>query len=143
MKSSDKRVWRSTDTWRSVAYRYFQDSREWRFLLQENPSYDIRYHPANNTSINVMGPVVEGKIVPASANAPGLLVQPDTNLDLRSGLAAQTNQDSQQSGIFPWNTYEGYVNRVGEYTALVLLTPDRTNGYSLDSPQASADTQRA
>lgn len=142
MKPSDKRVWRNTDTWRSVAYRYFQDSREWRFLLEENPSYDIRYHPAEGTSVNILGPVVKGKIVPSTANSPGLLAQPDMNLDLRGGVASQTNQESQQSSFFPWDTYEGYVNRVAEYTALALLTPDRTNGYSLDSPQASSDTQR-
>ncbi len=142
MKTGDKRVWRSTDKWRNVAYLYFGDSREWRSLLVDNPSYDIRYLPAPGTVISINSRSQQGKTVFGGASRPGLLAQPDTNLDLR-GPRSITQANPQQASIFPWDNVSEYANRLGEYTALALLSPDRTNGFSLDSPQASADTQRA
>ena len=142
MKTGDRRVWRNTDKWRSVAYLYFGDSRQWRFILEENPSYDIRYHPSPGTVININSESSRGKITPGGSNSPGLLIQPDANLDLR-GPRSTTQAESQQTGIFPWDNAVDYANRLGEYTAMALLSPDRTNGFSLDSPQADADTQRA
>lgn len=145
MKTPNRRVWRSGDTWRNVAFKYFQDSREWRYLLELNPSYDIRFEPSPTTSINIDAQSFgqQGKNRPRNAAAPGRLVQLDVNLNLSGGVGSSTNQRSQQTGIFPWETFEDYANRVGDYTGLALLTPDRTNGFSLDSPQATSDTQRA
>ena len=142
MKTGDRIVWRSTDKWRSVAYLYFGDSREWRSLLVDNPSYDIRYLPSPGTVINIDSRSQQGKTTFGGASTPGLLAQPDTNLDLR-GPRSVTQADPQQASIFPWDNASDYANRLGEYTALALLSPDRTNGFALDSPQASADTQRA
>ncbi len=142
MKTGDRRVWRNTDKWRNVAYLYYGDSREWRLLLEQNPSFDIRYLPAPGVVINVNSKSQQGKTNFGGAPNPGLLAQPDTNLDLR-GPRSTTQAESQQKGIFPWDNAVDYANRLGEYTALALLSPDRTNGFSLDSPQADADTQRA
>jgi len=141
MTPGSRRVWRTTDKWRNVAYLYFGDSSGWRFLLEENPSYDIRYVPAPGTVINIETKPVQGKVSPGGPRNPGLLAQPDTNLDLR-GPRSITQPESGQPGIFPWDNATAYANRLGEYTALALLTPDRTNGFGLDSPQADADTQR-
>ena len=140
MKTGDRRVWRNTDKWRNVSYLYFGDSREWRSLLDLNPSFDIRYLPAPGVVINTDSK--QGKTSLGGAITPGLLAQPDTNLDLR-GPRSTTQAESQQTGIFPWDSAVDYANRLGEYTAMALLSPDRTNGFSLDSPQADADTQRA
>ncbi len=141
MTPGSRRVWRTTDKWRNVAYLYFGNSSEWRFLLEENPSYDIRFVPAPGTVININTKPVEGKIAPGGATNAGLLAQPDINLDLR-GPRSTAQPDSRQAGIFPWDNITSYANRLGEYTALALLTPDRVNGFGLDSPQADSDTQR-
>lgn len=140
MSTGQKRVWQTTDDWRSLAFKRFRDSREWRYLLELNPSYDIRYHPAPGTQVNLTGALSEGKSTPGGAGSVGLLIQPDVNLDLRT--APQTDPESQSPTIFPWDTEVDFINRLGQYTALGLLTSDRTNGFSLDSPQASSDTQR-
>ena len=140
MSKGAKRTWRSKDTWSNLGFRFFRDSREWRYLLELNQGYDIRYKPAPGVAIFVSGDTGEGKNNPSNATTPGLLIQPDINLDLRT--ASLTNPESQVDGIFPWNSFDGYVNRLGEYTAMSLLSPDRTNGFSIDSPQASQDTQR-
>jgi len=140
MSTGQKRVWQTNDQWRILAYKRFRDSREWRYLLDLNPSYDIRYHPSPGTEIHLTGKLSEGKNVPGGAGLTGLLIQPDANLDLRS--ASETEPESQTPSIFPWDKEVNYIDRLGQYTALALLTPDRTNGFSLDSPQASSDTQR-
>lgn len=140
MSKGVKRTWRSKDSWRSLAYRFFRDTRDWRYLVELNPSYDIRYEPAPGVGIFVSGDTGEGKNNPSNANTPGLLIQPDVNLDLRT--SAIENSGPQEESIFPWDRFEDYVNRLGDYTAMSLLSQDRTNGFSLDSPQATQDTQR-
>lgn len=140
MSTGLKRTWRTSDSWRGVAYTYFRESGQWRYLLELNPSFDIRYQPAVGVEIQVSGPVALGKNVPGNASTPGTLQQVDTNLDLRS--SSQPTSADGAPGVFPWSTYGGYAERLGDYTAAALLGPDRTNGFSLDSPQASADTQR-
>ncbi len=140
MSEGAKRTWRSKDTWRNLGFRFFRDTREWRYLLELNQGYDIRYEPAPGVAIFASGPTGEGKNNPSNAKTPGLLIQPDLTLDLRT--ASGTQPQSQQEGIFPWNSFDDYTNRLGQYTAMSLLSSDRTNGFSLDSPQASQDTQR-
>jgi len=140
MSEGLKRTWQSGDTWRNIAYTYFRESGQWRYLLDLNPSYDIRYHPSPSTEIQVSGRLGAGKTIPSQANSPGTLTQVDTALDLRA--SSQMSSSDQAPGIFPWDTSGEYTERLAEYTAAALLSPDRTNGFSLDSPQASADTQR-
>jgi hypothetical protein len=140
MSTGQKRVWQTNDKWRILAFKRFRDSREWRYLLELNPTYDIRYHPAPGTEVHLTGPLSEGKTTPSGLGSVGTLIQPDVNLDLRT--APQTDPESQSPSIFPWDKEVEFIDRLGQYTALALLTPDRTNGFSLDSPQASSDTQR-
>jgi len=140
MSTGLKRTWRDGDTWRNVAYTYFRESGQWRYLLDLNPSYDIRYQPGVGVEVHISGAVGTGKIIPKQAGAVGTLIQVDTNLDLQQ---PQQQADSDQApGIFPWDTIGEYTDRLAEYTAAAILGPDRSNGFSLDSPQASADTQR-
>jgi hypothetical protein len=140
MSTGKKKVWSSRDSWRSVAFGLYRESGQWRYLLELNPSFDIRYQPAPGVELPVSGVVEEGKSTPKQGNNPGTLKQVDINLDLRRSSAME--KANQAPGIFPWATFEGYSERLGEYTALALLSPDRTNGFSLDSPQASSDSQR-
>ena len=140
MSTGKKRVWTERDTWRGVAFKLYRESGQWRYLLELNPSYDIRYQPAPGVQLPVSGVVGEGKSIPRQGGSPGTLRQVDINLDLRRSSAME--KADQAPGIFPWATFEGYSERLGEYTALALLSPDRTNGFSLDSPQASSDSQR-
>ena len=140
MSTGLKRTWRTGDSWRNVAYTYFRESGQWRYLLELNPSFDIRYQPNVGVEVQISGPVALGKNVPKQLGSVGTLKQVDTNLDLRS--SSQPANGDQLPGIFPWSTMGDYTERLADYTAQSLLSSDRTNGFSLDSPQASADTQR-
>lgn len=140
-KQVGRRDWRPQDRWYSVAYHEFRDSREWRHLLALNPSYDIRYHPAPGVPINTRGYVGDGVPAPSGSGSPGVLKNPDMNL----GVLLQddtTGQTDMEKSYFPWSSANGFIDRLGDYTASSLLTSDRTNGYTLDSPQASSDSQR-
>ena len=136
-----RKTWTERDTWRSKAFKNYRDSREWRHLLELNPSYDIRFHPAPGVKINTVGPVRPGKQVPQGGGTPGILKVAGQNLDLRTKILSP-NQKSIEQGIFPWDSVDLYVDRLGDYTAAGLLGKDRINGYSIDSPQATSDTQR-
>lgn len=140
MNGGIKRVWRQADTWRGLGYTYFRNSKEWREVIESNPSFDIRFHPAAETTINITTEGKGGKITP-SRSTPGLLKQTDNAIEIPRPTT-RTNPAQQPAGIFPWSSFEGYSNRLGDYTALALMTPDQTNGYSLDSPQATRDTRR-
>ena len=141
MSTGKKKVWNERDTWRGVAYQYFRESGQWRYLLELNPSFDIRYEPAPGVQIPVTGIVAEGKSTPKQGGLVGTLKQVDINLDLRGG--SRPSAADQSAGIFPWSSFEGYTERLGEYTAQAILNSHRTNGFGLDSPQASSDSQRA
>ena len=140
MSTGKKKVWQERDTWRGVAYQYFRESGQWRYLLELNPSFDIRYEPAAGVQIPVTGIVARGKSTPKQGGLPGTLKQVDINLDLRRSSAP--NGTTSSPGIFPWQSFEGYSERMGDYTAQALLMPDRTNGFAIDSPQASSDSQK-
>ena len=134
--------WSERDTWRSSAFRNYRDSREWRHLLALNPSYDIRSQPAAGVGINTAGPVKPGRPVPQGGGTPGLLKVAGQNLDLRTQVFSDDNTTNQPS-IFPWDSADLYVDRLGDYTAAGLFEKDRVNGYCIDSPQATSDTQRS
>ena len=138
------RTWKERDRWNTVAYKTYRDSREWRHLLELNPQYDIRFRPAASVDIIVEGPVEASKKQPGGFGTPGLLRGTDTNLDLRGGYDDLTTYqtESQTEGIWPWSNEDLYIDRLGEYTAAGLFGTERFNGYMLDSPQASNDTQR-
>jgi len=138
-KQEGRRNWKPADQWYSVAYLEYRDSREWRYLLELNPSYDIRYQPSPGVPINTSGYVGAGRTTPTGSGSPGTLKNPDINLQLL--IEGGPNQERQQS-YFPWSSADEFLDRMGEYTATGILTPDRTNGFTLDSPQASSDTQR-
>ena len=143
MSFGDKRVWQQKDTWRGIAYGRYRDSREWRSLLELNQSYDIRYQPAPGTVINTTGVTSQGKTTSGSRNVQnGTLTQVGTNLNLRFTAATPTNLASQEGSFFPWDSEVDFVDRLGQYPAMALLASDRTNGFCLDSPQATSDTQR-
>ena len=135
-----KRVWKDRDFWRTIAFKEYRDSREWRYLLALNPSYDIRYRPAAGLPIYTSGYVGAGTKVPEQSGLGGLLKSPDMNLAKMMAGQDATSQDNP--AFFPWSNVDLYADRIGEYTATSLLSPDRTNGYTLDSPQAFSDTQR-
>jgi len=136
-----KRVWQDRDLWRTLAYREFRDSREWRYLLALNPSYDIRFKPAAGVTIHTRGYIGAGLPQPKQKGLSGILKNPDMVLDPAVGGLVNPPKTLQPS-FFPWNSGDEYVERLSEYTAQAILGRDRTNGFSLDSPQALSDTQR-
>lgn len=139
-KQIGRRKWNPQDRWYSIAYQEFRDSREWRYLLELNPSYDIRFHPSPGVPINTRGDIGAEKKTPVSAVNPGLLKTPDTNLQLM--IEGKPENDPRQPSYFPWSTPDMYLDRLGDYTAAAVLGRDRTNGFTLDSEQANSDSQR-
>ena len=135
-----KRQWTQRDRWNTLAFREYRDSREWRYLLALNPSYDIRYKPAPGVMIHTSGSIGAGRTVPAGAGVVGVLKNVDMNLELLRG--APESLVNRQRSYFPWNSADEYIDRAGDYTALGVMSTDRLNGYALDSPQAFSDTQR-
>lgn len=119
------RIWQEGDSWSKVAYLETFDSRNFRQILKLNPSFDIRTHPAPGVPIVVSQSGINSKGV-------GTINQTDLTLDLR-----RSNSNSNlRNEIFPWETLSEFTSRLSEYTAAGLLQVDRTNGFSLDSPQA-------
>ncbi len=119
------RIWQEGDSWSKVAYLETFDSRNFRQILKLNPSFDIRTHPAPGVPILVSQSGAGSKGV-------GTINQLDLTLDLRR---SNTNSNLRNS-IYPWETLSEFTSRLSEYTAAALLQSDRTNGFSLDSPQA-------
>jgi hypothetical protein len=131
------RVWKIGDTWNKLAYAYYGDSREFRTLVDLNPSYDIRVFPAQGVPIYVEGSQgSQGKSpVGNSVGSPGTLSQLSTALNL-GGSNPLVENEQVAAAIFPWDNFEDYAARLSQYTAFSLLERDRVNGYSLDSPEA-------
>ena len=137
------RVWQIGDSWNKIAYAYFGDSREFRRVIDLNQSFDIRTNPAQGVPVFITGPDgILGKTASSGASgAPGTLNQLSTALNLGGSNPNPEKQDVA-SAIFPWDNLDEFTDRLSDYAAYSLLERDRTNGYGLDSPQASADTQR-
>jgi len=141
MSTGLKRNWKDGDEWRKVAYLYYHNSAEWRYLLELNKSYDIRYTPAPTVNVLVSGEVPTGSPQPSNVGQVGTLGQVGTNIDLRSDTA-NIVPTSTQNSIWPWANANEYNNRLAKYTAAGMILVDRTNGFAFDSPQAWRDTQR-
>lgn len=137
------RVWKTGDSWNKLAYAYYGDSREFRTLIDYNSSYDIRTVPAQGVAIFITGPdgVLGKRPSGGAAGTPGSLNQLSPVLNL-NGTNPNPEEQDIASAIFPWESLESFTQRLSKYTAASLLDRDRTNGYSLDSPQARKDTQR-
>lgn len=142
MSRSQKKTWRVSDTWRKLGYLYYNDSREFRRVIDINQSFDIRTEPAQGVEIYTS---FDGVSKSASTNngtaSQGTLSQADIALDLRNPTNT-TNLSETSVAIWPWDSYSGYVNRLAQYSAPALLDRDRVNGFSLDSPQANGESQR-
>jgi hypothetical protein len=137
------RVWQIGDSWNKIAYAYFGDSREFRRVINLNQSFDIRTNPAQGVPVFITNSSgILGKNASSGATgSPGTLNQLSTALNL-SGPNPNPEKQSVASAIFPWESLSAFTDRLSDYAAYSLLERDRTNGYGLDSPQASADTQR-
>ena len=138
------RTWSQGDSWNKLAYAYLGDSRQFREILDFNESFDIRNKPAIGVPVFVTGPNGETGKSSSSApsGSPGTLNQLDTAINFNPTADANPEKVDIASAIFPWDTLDAFTKRLTEYTAYAALKRDRINGYGLDSPQASSDTQR-
>ena len=134
------RTWQSRDQWRTLAYREFRDSREWRHLLALNPSYDIRTQPAAGVGVMVSGELGTDEPIPSLGGRSGMLKAPGMTLEPITGN--NNLFESTEPLHFPWSSEDAYMDRVGEYTGMSLMARDRTNGFGIDSRQALSDSQR-
>jgi hypothetical protein len=138
------RTWKIGDSWNKVAYAYYGDSREFRRVIELNESYDIRYNPAQGAQIFITGPdgILGKNSNSGAAGSPGTLNQLSTALNLSGTSLPSPELQDTANAIFPWESLDAFTRRLSSYTAYSLLERDRINGYGLDSPQASANTQR-
>ena len=134
------RTWQSRDHWRTLAYREYRDSREWRHLLALNPSYDIRTQPAAGVGVMVTGELGAGEPVPSLAGKRGMLKAPGMTLEPLTG--SRNLFETTEPLHFPWDSEAEYMDRLGAYTGMALMARDRTNGFGIDSRQAFSDSQR-
>lgn len=122
-------TWKGGDTWRKIAYLYYGDSRQWRRLLELNPSYSINEHPAEGLRIKVAEP----STTTTAKIKQGSLRQSPTTLDLRSTSSAGTPTDvSDRFNPWPWSTKQKAIDRMTKYTFQSLLKPENANGLSMD-----------
>ncbi len=112
------RVVREGDTWGKLGYLDSFDSREFRRILELNPTYDIRSFPAVNLPVKIRGNSTEGTSV-------GTLIQTDGVLDL-SVSRSRDNPD-----FFPWSSQEEFDKRLIDYSPSSLSNPEELNGYKL------------
>ena len=98
-----KKTWTEKDTWNSVAYGLFRDTREWRYLIKLNPSYDIRYRPAPGTRVYVSGDAGGDTNPPKGSGKSGTLTQMGNNM-----LVGPDALNDADSGIYPWSSFRGY-----------------------------------
>ena len=129
------------DTWRSVAYLYYRNSLQYKYLLALNPSFDIRYIPSPNVAINATGQVYGGLDQPEAVGpiqgSQGQMATVDITIDLRNTAGKPANYPrTGTETIYPFSSYANYADALGSYTAAGLLDADRINGMMLDSPQA-------
>lgn len=139
------RTWSQGDSWNKLAYAYTGDSRNFRDILSFNESFDIRSKPAIGVPIFTTGPNGEERVnssLSAPSGSPGTLNQLDTAINFNPTADANPEKVDIASAIFPWDTLDNFTERLSKYTAYATLKRDRINGYGLDSPQASSDTQR-
>jgi hypothetical protein len=144
MSTGLKRNWTEGDTWRSVAYLYYRNSLQYKYLLALNPSFDIRYVPSPNVTVNATGEVFDGLKQPQALGplqgAQGQLRTVDTVLNLSNTAGQAGNYPPVGTEtIYPFNSYVNYADALGGYTAAALLDADRINGLMLDSDQAFID----
>jgi hypothetical protein len=138
------RTWSQGDSWNKLAYAYMGDSRKFREIISYNESFDIRVEPTIGVPVFVTGPNGEtGKSsLSAPSGSPGTLNQLDTAINFNPTADANPEKVDIASAIFPWDTLDEFTKRLNGYTAYAMLKRDRINGYGLDSPQASSDTER-
>jgi hypothetical protein len=144
MSTGLKRNWMNGDTWRNVAYLYYRNSLQYKYLLALNPSFDIRYIPAPDVAINATGQVYKGLDQPEAIGpiqgSQGQLATVDIAIDLRNTTGKPGNfPKNGVETIYPFSSYAAYADTLGGYTAAGLLDADRINGMMTDSPQASID----
>lgn len=126
--------WEAGDTWRKVAYLYYSDSRQWRRILELNPSYTINEHPAPGVRIKVASGQTPNTQPPRALQ--GTLQQTPTTLNLSTPQINLTNTD--QFDHWPWSNRDAAIRRMARYPFQSLLQPSDVNGLTLeDAPNYS------
>ena len=120
--------WQTGDTWRKVAYLYYNDSRQWRRILELNPSYTINEHPAHGVRIKVASGQAPNVQPPRALR--GTLQQTPTTLDLTTN---QNNVTAKEGfDYWPWSSQDLAVRRMSTYPFQALLQPSDINGLTLE-----------
>ena len=110
-------------TWRKLGYQYYNNSLEYRAVLEENPQWNVTELPPIGAQI----------LLPNPSSSGGSLKQ----ASLIQGAPTEGTLDA----IFPYDSYEEYRKSLNKYTLQGVLFRDKINGYSYDSTPAITGVQ--
>lgn len=110
-------------TWRKLGYLFFQDSLEYRAVLEQNPQWQMDKLP----------PIGAQLIITGSSEVAGGLSQGNFIFGLPTG--------SESDKIFPYDTDEQYTAALNRYTLQGVVERETLNGISFDSIQAITGSQ--
>jgi hypothetical protein len=111
-------------TWRKLGYLFFQDSLEYRKVLEQNPQWTVTQLPPIGAQLRITG----------SAGSAGGLSQGNFVFGLPVG--------SESDEIYPYDTREAYNAALNRYTLQGVVERQALNGISFDSTQAITGVQK-
>ena len=115
-------TWGPGDTWRKVGYLTYYNSLDYRYVLEQNPQWNMTITPPVGTVIRL---TTEG-------GTPGTLNSVDP-------FWVQSSEGADQL-YFPFSTAQQYEDRVAQYSFYAILNSQSLNGYTSDSEKAIVGT---
>lgn len=114
--------WQPGFTWRKLGYLTGSNSLNYRQVLEDNPDWDVITEPPIGAVIRLKTPNSLGQLqsVPPWPVTTGLQVARE---------------------VYPFPSYEEYVNSLSKYSTGALMNSDRVNGWSMDSNVAFTGVQ--
>ena len=111
-------TWSPGDTWRKVSYLTYSNSLDYRYVIQQNPEWNVTITPPIGTVIRLN----------TNGNAPGTINTVDP-------FWVQSSEGVDQA-YFPFDTPSEYESRVAQYSFYSLVNSQSLNGYTSDSEKA-------
>lgn len=110
-------------TWRKLGYLFFQDSLEYRSVLEQNPQWSVTRLPPLGSQLRIAG----------NNGVTGGLSQGNFIFGLPAG--------EQAANIFPFDTLTEYETALNRYTLQGVVERENLNGITFDSTQAITGVQ--
>ena len=111
-------TWSPGDTWRKVGYLTYQNSLDYRYVLEQNPEWNMTITPPVGTVIQLQ----------TGGASPG-------KLNMTSPFWDQPTEVQVQD-YFPFSDQAEYEAQIVKYSFYALVNNDQLNGYTADSEKA-------